>query len=32
VESFLNFTLDFTPNWAESGLESRRAEKWHKKA
>jgi DNA-binding transcriptional LysR family regulator len=32
VESFLNFTLDFTPNWAEAGLESRRAEKWHKKA
>ena len=25
VESFLNFTLDFAPNWAAGGLESRRA-------
>lgn len=25
VESFLNFTLDFTPNWAAAGPESRRA-------
>ena len=25
VESFLNFTREFTPNWAAIGLESRRA-------
>jgi DNA-binding transcriptional LysR family regulator len=25
VDSFLNFTLDFTPNWAAIGLESRRS-------
>ncbi len=29
VESFLNFTLDFTPNWAAIGLESRRAGERH---
>ena len=32
VESFLNFTLDFTPNWAAIGLESRRAAERHKSA
>ena len=32
VESFLNFTLDFTPNWAAIGLESRRAGERHKSA
>jgi len=25
VDSFLNFTLDFTPNWAAIGPESRRS-------
>ena len=32
VESFLNFTLDFTPNWAAIGLESRRGAERHKSA
>lgn len=32
VESFLNFTLDFTPNWAATGPESRRAAARHKSA
>lgn len=31
VESFLNFTLDFTPNWAEAGLDGRRAGERHKR-
>jgi DNA-binding transcriptional LysR family regulator len=30
VESFLNFTLDFAPNWAATGLEKRRAGERHK--
>jgi DNA-binding transcriptional LysR family regulator len=31
VESFLNFTLDFAPNWAAAGLESRHAGERHKR-
>ncbi|MDP1868898.1 MAG: hypothetical protein Q8L13_21495, partial [Bradyrhizobium sp.] len=31
VESFLNFTLDFTPNWAVSGLESPRTSERRKR-
>ena len=31
VESFLNFTREFTPNWAAIGLESRRAAKTKKR-
>jgi DNA-binding transcriptional LysR family regulator len=32
VESFLNFTLDFAPNWAATGFESRRAGERDKRA
>ncbi|MFH1345841.1 MAG: LysR family transcriptional regulator [Pseudomonadota bacterium] len=32
VESFLNFTLDFAPNWAEAGLDGRRAGERQKRA
>ena len=32
VESFLNFTLDFAPNWAAIGLENRRGAERHKNA
>lgn len=32
VESFPSFTLDFTPHWAATGLESRRPPEPHKRA
>jgi hypothetical protein len=32
VESFLNFTLDFAPNWTAIGAESRRATERGKRA
>jgi DNA-binding transcriptional LysR family regulator len=32
VESFLNFTREFTPNWAATGLDSRRAVETKKRA